>query len=200
MENMSRRGKIVIVLVVIVAVLAAAIGWFSGIIGGISESEAKDIAYSQVPGAAEADAAIVTTDFDDLSKAYDVQFIYENVLYEFKILARNGRIVEQDAEGAAVQTPPQEQQPESQPAEQPESSEGTIQTAQNDIGIERAKEIALEQVTGASERDITGAQADNDDGRQVYEVEIRYDGREYDFDIDAATGEILSQSEESIFD
>lgn len=196
------KGRIVAIIVVVVVVLAAALGWFSGIIGGISEAEAKEIAYAQVPGAAEADTAIVMTDFDDLRKAYDVQFVYENVLYEFKILARGGKIVEQDAEGAAAQTPAGQTDP--QAADQAGTAEGTAdgttQTAQTDIGLERAREIALAAVPGAAAGDITGAQADNDDGRLIYEVEIRYDGREYDFDIDAATGEIISRSDESIFD
>ena len=39
-----------------------------------------------------------------------------------------------------------------------------------------------------------------DDGRYVYEVEIVYDQMDYDFEIDAATGEIISQTSESVYD
>lgn len=191
------KGKLIAIIVVVVIVLAAGLGWFSGIIGGISEAEAKEIAYMQVPGAAEADTAIVTSDFDDLRKAYEVQFIHENVLYEFKILARGGKIAEQDMEGAAVPAPAEQADP--QAADQAGASDAT-QAAGTDIGVEKAKEIALAQVSGAAATDITEAVLDNDDGRLSYEISIRYDGQEYDFDIDAATGEIISRSQESVLD
>ena len=67
-----------------------------------------------------------------------------------------------------------------------------------DIGIDRAKEIALENVSGASENHVTDIGRDeNHDGVQVYEVEITYDGHEYDFEIDASTGKILEYSKEA---
>lgn len=67
-----------------------------------------------------------------------------------------------------------------------------------DIGIDRAKEIALENVSGASESHITDIDRDeNHDGVLVYEVEITYDGHEYDFEIDASTGKILECSNEA---
>ena len=38
---------------------------------------------------------------------------------------------------------------------------------------------------------------DRDDGRLQYEVKIVYNNMEYDFDIDASTGSILSRDVES---
>ena len=47
---------------------------------------------------------------------------------------------------------------------------------------------------GVSESDVTfvKCQLDRDDGRTVYEVEMRNGRMEYDCDIDAATGTILT--------
>ena len=60
------------------------------------------------------------------------------------------------------------------------------------ITAEQAQQIALEKVPGATERDIYEFEVDRDDGRLVYEGEMR-DGRtEYEFEIDAVTGAVLS--------
>ena len=63
------------------------------------------------------------------------------------------------------------------------------------VSQEQAIQIALERVSGATEQDIR-IELDYDDGRYKYEGEIRYNNREYDFEIDANTGTILEWSEE----
>ncbi len=60
------------------------------------------------------------------------------------------------------------------------------------IGLEKAKSIALGQVSGASASDITIAHCDYDDGRLEYDIEIVYNGYEYEFEIDGTSGTILS--------
>lgn len=194
-KKKSKKGKIIAIVVVVLVVIIAAFCWFSGLVGGISEAEAKEIAYNQVPGAAQLDNAIVVKEFDDFRMVYEIQFNHENVFYEFQIAARNGKILDQDMEG--MMTNPQGNQDQSQPGAGTAQQE--TQTAQSDIGIEAAKEIALSQVSGAAVSDITKAKADSEHGKLVYEIELQYDGQEYDFDIDAATGEIISRSQESVF-
>lgn len=56
---------------------------------------------------------------------------------------------------------------------------------------ERAKEIALAEVPGGTT--VVKCQLDWDDGRQVYELELRNGRTEYDFEIDAQTGDIVSR-------
>ncbi|MBF4806139.1 MAG: PepSY domain-containing protein [Pseudoleptotrichia goodfellowii] len=55
----------------------------------------------------------------------------------------------------------------------------------------RAKAIALKEVPGANSSHVTKIELDREHGRMVYEGEIYYKGLEYDFDIDAVTGEVL---------
>lgn len=70
----------------------------------------------------------------------------------------------------------------------------------NDIGLEKAKEIALSNVPGASPSNIIKAKRDMDDGIIEYEIEIIYDKMEYDFEIRGTDGMILSKDQESIYD
>ena len=69
----------------------------------------------------------------------------------------------------------------------------TAQTAEY-IGIEAAKETALKSA-GLTEDQTQRllVKRDYDDGRSIYEVEFYGEGRdEYDYEIDAATGEIVA--------
>lgn len=69
---------------------------------------------------------------------------------------------------------------------------------QNLIGLEKARAIALEDA-GMNAADVTFVQAkeDYDDGRLVYEVDFCGNGAEYEYDIDARTGEILKRDIEA---
>ena len=69
--------------------------------------------------------------------------------------------------------------------------------SQDDIGQDRALEIALEHA-GVNESDITQQRVElsNDDGVKEYEVEFYAGNQEYDYDIDAATGDIRSYDSE----
>lgn len=61
------------------------------------------------------------------------------------------------------------------------------------IGEDKAKEIAFTHA-GVAEEDITGLRVklDYDDGRTEYEIEFLEGTKEYDYDIDAITGTIVS--------
>ena len=68
---------------------------------------------------------------------------------------------------------------------------------QKEISVEKAKEIALEQVPGATEADILEFRTDQNDGRLEYEVEIYYDQKEYEFEIDGYSGDIRDKDVDS---
>ncbi|WP_186380816.1 PepSY domain-containing protein [Paenibacillus xylanexedens] len=57
------------------------------------------------------------------------------------------------------------------------------------LTVAQASDIALKQVTGAK---VTKVELDHDDGRYVYEIELRTAQGEADVDIDANTGKVLS--------
>lgn len=57
------------------------------------------------------------------------------------------------------------------------------------LTVEQASNIALKQVTGGK---VTKVELDRDNGRYVYEIELRTAQGEADVDIDAGTGKVLS--------
>ena len=73
------------------------------------------------------------------------------------------------------------------------NSNGSIITEQE------AKNIALGEVNGATDQNIR-IHLETDDGRQIYEGEIIYNEMEYEFEIDAQSGQIIDWSSESIYD
>lgn len=89
-----------------------------------------------------------------------------------------------------VQVQPEVQQQEPAPAAEPVRQDG--------IGIEKVKQVALDQVPGAVESDIVKAHQDYDDGILEYEVSIHYNGYEYEYEILGSSGEIISKDVDHI--
>ena len=121
-----------------------------------------------------------TLDWDDGRSVYDVEFYTADYKeYDYEIDASTGAVLSFDYDADHYTRPIQS---------------GT------DIGLEKAKSIALSQVSGASSSHIRQAKRDYDDGRVEYEVKIVYNNYEYEFEIDGTTGTILSRDVESVWD
>ena len=92
-----------------------------------------------------------------------------------------------------VPTQPQTAAP-TQAATQPQTAAPT-QAAASGISADRAKQIALSHA-GVSGASFTKVELDTDEGVRVYEIEFKVGNVEYDYDIDATSGAILSSSSE----
>ena len=120
-------------------------------------------------------------EWDDGRQVYDVEFYTPSYTeYDYEIDAKTGAIISFDYD-----------------AEHYTPSSGNTGSY---IGLDRAKEIALAKVPGASAANIVKAKQDWDDGRLEYEIEIIYNSMEYEFEIDGSTGNIISWDSESIYD
>ncbi len=146
----------------------------------ITEEEAQQIALDHAGLTAEEVTFVrVHMDYDNGRTEYEVEFYAGNREYDYDIDAATGAIlsVDYDAEyyaGAGTTA-------------QPSASAGTM------LSETEAKTIALEQA-GVQEDEATFVyvKLDYDDGRTVYEVEFYAGNREYDYELDAYTGEVLS--------
>lgn len=154
----------------------------------ISADRAKEIALNNA-GLTENEVTFVRTekDRDDGRVVYEVEFYSkDNKEYDYEIDAETGDIIsfDEDAENYL-----------------PSSSDVSQNAPQGEvITEERAKEIALEKVPGATDADIREFRKDFDDGREEYEGKIIYNNTEYEFEINAKTGEVITWESESVFD
>ena len=110
-------------------------------------------------------------DYEDGQMVYEVEFVYNNLEYEFEIGASSGEIIEYEYE---KRTP--------------------VQAAGNEKTTEEIKQLSADEVNAAvdqlenfvSERDFE----DGRDGRAVFEVEFVYDGKKYEIEFDAISGHV----------
>lgn len=106
----------------------------------------------------------------------------------------------------AAQTTQQQQSEPQQPAApaaQPQPAPQPQQPAQNTsyISVDQAKNIALGQAgLSASGVNFGKTKLENDDGRAEYEIEFYSGTTEYDYTIDAVTGNVLEYDVDSIYD
>lgn len=145
-------------------------------------------------GVSEADTTRlkVSEDMDDGRKVYEIGFDVAEKEYDYEIQASDGAILSSDVETNEGYTAAQNSTQSQQNADN--AGTGTSDAA---VSLEEATRIALDKVPGATEQDIR-IDLDYDDGRQKYEGDIIYEQMEYDFEIDANTGEVIEWSEERI--
>ena len=104
-------------------------------------------------------------------------------------------VTEQPSAEQTTEQPATDQTTEQPAAEQPITGQTGEQQPQQSTSIteEQAKEIAASHA-GVAVADLTfhSVSLEEDDGRRVYDVEFYSGSTEYDYEIDAATGDILS--------
>ena len=155
----------------------------------------------------------VSKDSDDGRRIYEVSFTSGATEYEYEILAsdgeirsvdydgpspQNGQTSQTDQNGQQNQTGQNGQQNQTgQHSGQAHGHSGNSQNAQADVQIsmEEASQLALDRVPGATAQDLK-IELDYDDGYYKYEGDIVYDQKEYEFEIDANTGDFLEWKEE----
>lgn len=109
--------------------------------------------------------------------------------------AGNEQTTEQPSAEQTTEQPATDQTTEQPAVEQPITGQTGEQQPQQSASIteEQAKEIAANHA-GVAVADVTfhSVSLEEDDGRRVYDVEFYSGSTEYDYEIDAATGDILS--------
>ena len=152
----------------------------------ISADNAKQIVLQH----AGLDAASVSgfqceLDLDDGAAVYEIEFYANGFEYDYKINAVTGDVLkaEKEAKGSVANPAPT----------QPSNPQPTSQ-----ISTDKAKEIAL-QHAGVVMASISGfkCELDTDDGMAIYEIEFYASGFEYDYKINAVTGDVLKAEKEA---
>ena len=108
-------------------------------------------------------------DYDDGIQVYDIEFKTKNKKYDYEITAKSGKIISKEVKKIA-------------------NSSG------KKITMAKAKSIALKNAGfKSSQVTFTKAKLDYDDGLQVYEIEFYKGHYEYEYEINAKTGKIISK-------
>ena len=183
------------------AVCVMAMSMFTGCAG----NDGKDIGKDAAKTAAFSDAGVtedeitrlkVSKDHDDGRSIYEVDFTVASTgdEYDYEISAEDGSILQVDQEMGKGSVSTTQNRTQSQEQTQ---NQGTATQSHPAISEEKAKNLALERVPGATAQNLR-MQLEFEVGIQKYEGDIVYDGKEYDFEIDANTGTFLEWSEERV--
>ena len=189
------KKALIIILSIVAILLVIGIGIFIYMkVTYLSENEVKEIVINDT-GLNSNDIYFDNVDLDMEDNAYDVDFYYNNVEYEYKIDAKNGRIIYNNFN--IDNTSNQNNNDTNATNETNENTNNNITTTE--ITLDEAKNIALEHAQ-LNENDVTftKTQMDTDDGKQVYDIDFIYNNEEYDYEIAVSNGEVISYSKESI--
>ena len=180
-------------------------GCGGGTAGGQAEYIGIDAAKAvalEAAGVAEDDAVFSTAGLDKRNGMdyYAVDFTAGGRSYEYDIDAVTGVVIDSSSGGGTAETPAagDDDGTASAPAAaSPSPSAGQTtggQAAATAVTEEQARETALSHAgLTADQVTFVRSKLDRDDGRLMYDVEFyTSDYKEYDYEIDAATGEILS--------
>lgn len=164
----------------------------------IGEEAALNFAYVDAGILPEnAQDAKAEFEFEKGKFVYDIEFKSNGVKYEYTIDSGSGLVIEKEVENIST-----EKKTEKTTEEKPAETAKTETPANNTevIGVEKAKEIALAKAgVKAADAIFSKTKLDRDDGRQIYDIEFYVaDTAEYDFEIDALTGDVIEHDIEKI--
>ena len=142
-------------------------------------------------------------DQEDGILIWEVDFHFEEMEYDYEIHAVTGEVLKAEKERdndpcdahknghkhENTQGNGHHKEEKPQPEPKPEQTKNLSAQEAKAIALEHA-ELSADQVTGLK------AEKDRENGRLVWEVEFKYDGWEYEYEIDAQTGEIIHSEKE----
>lgn len=159
----------------------------------ITMEQAQEIALKHAKLTSDQVSFIKTdTELENGIEVYNIEFSYENKEYDYKINSSNGEIVEYDSDIEDYDITQQ------QATKENKSVTPNNQNSNNSkITVEKAKEISLKHANLKDNQVVFDkTEMDYDNGVQVYDIEFHYNNIEYNYEIDANTGNILSYSQD----
>ena len=167
----------------------------------IGEEKAENLAFADL-GIDPLSAQNVHTEieYEQGQFVYEVTFMAEGTEYEYWIKATDGTVVKKrmdlvaehrSQQGQASQDAEADAQ-EKEGSQQSQASQGT-----DLISLEKAKELALSDAgVSQAEAVFTKTELDRDSHIAIYEVKYYTSSHEYEYEVDASTGEIRSRDKE----
>ena len=197
---MKKYGKIIIIVVGILVVIALLILiYFKTTF--ISKDDVKDIIAANM-NANVNDLYFEDIDFDFDKGVYEVEVYYHNDTYEYKVDARTstegGRIIYTDFKYFTDGITDDNNSNNSNNSSTNGSSNNATTAS---IPLDEAKNIALTHANLTEDAvSLLRTEQEYDDGVLVYEIDFTHGDFEYDYKINANTGEVVSYDRDSIYD
>ena len=197
MKNKKNKEKkkpiLTIGLIIILIIVALLISfWIYVKTAFISKDEVKEVVLNTM-NVNEDDVYFESIDLELDKKEYEVELYYNNNDYEFKVSAKEGKIIYTDY------YIPSNNVNNSNGDNNNTNNNSQTTTQGNNISLDEAVSIALENAN-ASESDVNFVkkQEDYDDNELVYDIEFHYEGYEYEYEIRAKDGVIISQDKDQL--
>ena len=144
----------------------------------ITIEEAKDIALKHAKLSNDKVTFVNTEEgMEDGIKIYNIEFYTDNTEYDYEINADTGEIIEfdEDIEDYTIQ-------------DNPDTTSNQTKISENE-----AKDIALKHAKLSNDKvTFDRIEYDVDNGLSKYDIDFYYNNKEYSYEINAQTGEILS--------
>lgn len=169
--------------------------------GGITAAQAKELAL-QAAGLTEGEIYGLDIDFDEDDGRWvcDVEFCTADIRYEYELDALTGQVLKSDTEQKGAGAGQNGAGAGNGGGSNGGNGNGGNGGNGSCIAQDRARDIALAHA-GASLSDVYDlkVELDSDDGYgyRIYEVEFEWNRTEYEYKVDACTGEILTHKAEN---
>ena len=217
MKDKKKIALVISIILLVFLVLLIAGACIAAIVikkSVIGRDEACNVAYEDAGVDRTAVSYVfVEFDYDYGHFIYEVDFIANQTEYEYTIKASDGTVIKKETEGTVAATTTEAMTTETMTAEvvttETMTTEAIItetattetatvydvtEAAESDsyISVDAAKAIAL-NAAGVIESDVTltKTKLERDDGLMVYEVEFYQGQTEYEYTINAITGDIV---------
>lgn len=201
---MKKYGKIIIIVVGILVVIALLILiYFKTTF--ISKDDVKDIIAANM-NVSSGDLYFEDIDFDFDKGVYEVEVWYINdAVYEYKIDARTdtegGRIIYTDFKYFTNGITDDNNSNNNNNSNNSNTNGSTNNATTASITVDEAKNIALTNANLTEDAvQFLRTEQEYDDGVLVYEIDFTHGDFEYDYKINANTGDVVSYDRDSIYD
>lgn len=163
----------------------------------IGEQKATEAAFTHA-GVTAANAKVAAFSLIDRAgtAVYDIIFDTIDTGYHYVVDAESGAVIDSSSHARQSSAPDAVSSATGKPQSSGPAKKSSVYDGKR-ISADRAKEIALTHA-GVSENETRKLEIklDREYGRTVYEIEFKVGSMEYDYDIDAVTGDIIQWHKE----
>lgn len=191
---MKKYWKIIIITVSIIAFFALLLLIYFKVTF-IGKDDVKKIVIDNM-NVSSSDVFFESIELELDKNYYEVEVYYKNKDYEYKIDAKEGKIIYTDFQSYNSDNNTNN----NGNGNGNSNGNGNNNTNNTKITLQEARNIALEHANlDISVVNIVKCESEYDDGILIHEIEFIYNNYEYDYKIDSRTGEIISFDKDSIY-